>query len=82
VRARRLGFSFEAIGDMLGVSGGLHTCADTYRIAQHHLAEVRRTSNPEEISLVERELTPLVEACPQRGSSSDCPIIARLSHVA
>lgn len=81
VHARKLGFTFEAIGGMLGVDGGMRTCADTYRIAQRHLAEVRRTSNPAEISKVERELMPLVEACPQKGGASNCPIIARLSHV-
>src|SRR5260370_12368543 len=39
-RATELGFSLEAIGDLLGITGGLRTCGDVYHVADRQLAEI------------------------------------------
>src|SRR5258708_16017451 len=36
-RALELGFSLEAISDLLGLHGGLRTCSDVNKIAERHL---------------------------------------------
>ena len=79
-RAQKLGFSLEAIGRRLGLDGGMRTCDDIRRLAEGHLAEVRTRVPPEETSLIESALVPLLDACPRRGRATDCPIIDMLSH--
>ncbi len=79
-RAQKLGFSLDAIGEMLGLAGGLTTCADVYRIAKRHLAEVRARARPDEIRRLERALVPLLDASPQSGLANDSPIIIMLSY--
>jgi MerR family mercuric resistance operon transcriptional regulator len=78
-RGRKLGFSLEAIAEMLGLDGGLRTCADVYRIAERHLAEFRTRANPDEFERVESALTPLLDASPRSGLAKDSPIVVMLS---
>src|SRR6516164_8298104 len=41
-RAVELGFSLEAIGELVGLSGGLRTCGDIYAVAERQLSDIRR----------------------------------------
>ena len=72
-RSLALGFSFDAIGELLGIDGGYRTCGDVYRVAQRTLAATRA---------LEIEPSPTLErlaaACPRRGGPADCPILAAL----
>ena len=79
-RAQKLGFTLDAIGEMLGLDGGLRTCADVSRIAERHLAEVRKRASPEEIGRLESALVPLLDASPRSGWAKDSPIVVMLSH--
>jgi MerR family mercuric resistance operon transcriptional regulator len=79
-RALGLGFSLEAIGELLGLHGGLRTCSDISRVAERHLVDIRRRLA--DLSRLERALAPLVEACPKSGGAKDCPLILKLSHPA
>ena len=79
-RALGLGFSFEAIGDLTGIKGGLQTCNDIYQIAERRLAEVRRRIA--ELTQIEAQLASLAAGCPRKGSRSDCTLLAALSRPA
>lgn len=72
-RALALGFSLEAIRELLGVDGGYRTCGDAYRLAQRTLAEMRALGVEPPSALQE-----LVAACPQRGGPADCAILTEL----
>lgn len=78
-RAQKLGFSLEAIGEMLGVGGGLCTCADVYRLTERHLAEIGRRADADEAERLESALKPLLDASPRSGLAKDSPIIVMLS---
>jgi len=59
------------------VNGGLRTCNDIYQIVQRHLAGLRQgTDQP---TAVETTLKNLADACPRKGSSAECTILAALS---
>jgi len=73
-RALALGFSLDAIGELLGVDGGHRTCGDVYRVAQRTLAAVRSLDIHPSSTLEN-----LAAACPRRGGAIDCPILANLS---
>jgi len=73
VRAQALGFTLEAVGELLGICGGLLTCGDVYRVAQRTLAAARKLKF-EPLPTLER----LADACPRRGGAIDCPILAEL----
>ena len=79
-RARKLRFSLDAIGSLLGLDGGLRTCSDIRRLTERHLAEVRAQASAEEIGLLESALVPLLEGGPETGRANDSPIIIMLSH--
>lgn len=81
-RAQRLGFPLEAIAEMLGVDGGLRTCADVDRIAERHLSEVRNRAPADEVRRLEDALVPLLEASPRSGLARSSPIMAMLSDLA
>lgn len=76
-RALALGFSFEAIGELTGVKGGLQTCNDIYQIAERRLAEVRRRIA--ELTTMEARLEALAAGCPRTGARSSCTLLAELS---
>ena len=70
-RARKLGFSLDAIGSLLGLKGGLRTSGDIRRLTERHLAEVRARGSAEEISLIESALVPLMDVGSQSGGAKD-----------
>lgn len=72
-RARALGFSLQAIQELLGTEGSYRNCGDVYRLTQRMLAEfAARDSQPPSA------LQELAATCPQRGVHTDCPILAEL----
>jgi MerR family copper efflux transcriptional regulator len=79
-RALALGFSFEAIGRLAGVNGGLQTCNDVYQIAERRLAEVRRRIA--ELTTMESRLEALAAGCARTGPRSNCTLLAELSRTA
>jgi MerR family transcriptional regulator, mercuric resistance operon regulatory protein len=76
-RARDLGLPLETIAELVGVNGGLRTCNDIYQIVQRHLAGLRQ--GPGQPTPMETTLKNLADACPRKGSRSDCVILAALS---
>jgi MerR family mercuric resistance operon transcriptional regulator len=76
-RATALGFSIAAIGDLLGITGGLRTCGDVYQVAERQLAELRRRIA--DLERMEAALAPLIASCPRAGAAHDCPLIITLS---
>ena len=80
-RTKELGFSTEAIRELLGMSGkGPHTCSNVHDVAERHLLDIRRRLA--DLTRLESVLAPLVSACPQTGSATQCPIVNALSHPA
>jgi MerR family mercuric resistance operon transcriptional regulator len=72
-RGLALGFSLDAIRELLGVEGAYRNCGDVYRLAQRTLAEIRAMdAEPPSV------LQDLAAACPQRGGHTECPILAQL----
>ena len=71
-RAAELGFSIQATGELLAISGGLRTCGDAYQIAERQLSDIRRRIA--ELSRMEAALAALAETCPRSGSARDCPV--------
>jgi DNA-binding transcriptional MerR regulator len=61
-RGLALGFSLDAIGELLGIDGSYRTCGDVYGMAQRTLAATR-TSEIAPSSTLEA----LAAACPRRG---------------
>lgn len=78
-RAQKLGFPLDAIAEMLGLDGGLRTCADVYRIVERHLAEFRTRAEPDEFERVENARAPLMDASSRSGLAKDGPIFVMLS---
>jgi MerR family mercuric resistance operon transcriptional regulator len=76
-RAVELGFSLEAISELLGLTGGLRTCGDVYQVAERALSEIRQRIA--ELSRMEAALAPLAAQCPRSGSAHDCPLVTALS---
>lgn len=78
-RSFELGFSAEAIHDMVSLGRGKQkSCKDIYAIAERQLADVRRRLD--DLARIERTLAPLVESCPRRGNVMNCSIVNALSH--
>lgn len=71
-RCLGLGFSLEAIADLLGVKGGMLTCGDIYTIAAHELETIR--ARIAALQRTEQELSALVQTCPRTGPAAGCPI--------
>jgi len=76
-RPTELGVSIEAIGELLGLAGGLRTCGDVYLVAERQLSEIRQRIA--ELSRIEAALAPFVANCPRSGPARDCPLIVALS---
>lgn len=78
-RSFALGFSVEAIREMMGIRRGKRaSCGDVYAIAERQLADIRRRLN--DLKRMEQTLAPLVESCPRRGGLARCSIVNALSH--
>lgn len=77
--ALALGFSLEAVRDLLGLPDRKPPgCADIHQIADRHLTDLRRRIA--ELTHMESVLAPLVESCPRHGGPAGCPIVATFSH--
>ena len=76
-RAVELGFSLDAIRELLGLSGGLRTCGDIYSVAERQLADIRQRIA--DLGRVEAALASLAASCPRTGAVRDCPVILALS---
>jgi MerR family mercuric resistance operon transcriptional regulator len=80
-RALELGFSADAIREMVGLGRGRQaSCGDVYVIAERRLADIRRRID--DLRRMEKTLAPLVETCPRRGGLANCSIVNALSHPA
>jgi len=78
-RSFELGFSAEAIRDMVRIGRGKQkSCQEIYAIAERQLADIRRRLH--DLVRIERTLAPLVESCPRRGNVTNCSIVNALSH--
>jgi MerR family mercuric resistance operon transcriptional regulator len=77
-RTQELGFSVEAIRELLGLTKGRHTCGNVHDVAERHLLDIRRRLD--DLTRLESMLAPLVAACPKTGSVAHCPIVNALSH--
>ena len=88
-RARNMGFEFDAIAQLLGVTGGMVTCGDALRVTTRHLDAVRaQLADPTvavdpqrraDLAAIERLVAPLVEQCAKNGSTSSCQVLRTLS---
>jgi DNA-binding transcriptional MerR regulator len=88
-RARNMGFSLEAIGQLLGVKGGMVTCGDALRVASRHLDAIRAeladpkvAADPDRsanLAAIERLVAPLIEHCSGNGATSSCQVLRTLS---
>lgn len=77
-RSSDLGFSVEAIRDMLGIGRRkAMTCSEVYSVALRQLEDIRRRQA--DLSRMEQALLPLVEGCPRRGGLATCSIVRSLS---
>ncbi|AMN40473.1 MerR family transcriptional regulator [Rhodoplanes sp. Z2-YC6860] len=70
--SRDLGFSLEAIRDLLALRGPDNSCADVKAIAQKHLEHVR--TQMARITKVESVLADAVARCPG-GKTVDCTLL-------
>jgi MerR family mercuric resistance operon transcriptional regulator len=77
-RSFELGFSAEAIREMVSLGRGKNSCREIYAIAERQLADIRRRLD--DLARIERTLAPLVDSCPRRGNIVDCSIVNALSH--
>jgi MerR family mercuric resistance operon transcriptional regulator len=78
-RALGLGFSPEAVRDLLRLAnGGPKGCADVHTLARRHLQDVKRRIV--ELRNMEKALAPLVASCSPDIATEDCPILQALAH--
>ncbi len=76
LRARRLGFTREAVRVLLGLADGHGaSCGEVERIAAGHLDDVR--AKLVDLASLEGVLSGMVARC-QRGDLPDCPVIEAL----
>nr|WP_315457929.1 helix-turn-helix domain-containing protein [uncultured Sphingorhabdus sp.] len=76
-RARDLGFSLEAVRELLALSDNTHqSCEAVDLIASSHLAEVKRKI--QDLSALRSELGRVIESC-RHGTIGDCKIIETLA---
>jgi DNA-binding transcriptional MerR regulator len=71
-RALALGFPLDTVGELLGASGVLPTCADVYRIGCRRVEALR--ANGEASPDLER----LLSTCRRSGTGADCSLVAEL----
>jgi MerR family mercuric resistance operon transcriptional regulator len=77
-RSLELGFSPEAVREMLGLGRGKPMkCSDVYAIAERRLADIRQRLA--DLKRMEQVLAPLIETCPRQGSLANCSILTALS---
>ena len=78
-RANRLGFSLDAINELLELAGRRNggTCQRVYDMSVRQLADIR--SKIEELTRMEQALSGLANNCSRATDVRQCPIIASLS---
>jgi len=75
-RCRELGFSLDAIRNLLGlVDGGQYTCAEVLEIAQLHVADIR--SKIRDLERIEKALLELTDQCSGKAAP-ECAIVNTL----
>lgn len=80
-RTQELGFSMQTIRELLDMTDiASSTCGEVHEVAQRHLMDIRRRRD--DLARLETMLSPLVSACPRKGSVDLCPIVNALSHPA
>ena len=75
--AKGLGFSLNEIHELLSLQTNKDAAQEVRKLAQHKLQDI-----DEKIRLLQsmkRTLKPLVEKCPGKGPSSECPILDALA---
>jgi DNA-binding transcriptional MerR regulator len=78
-RSLELGFSPEAVREMLGIGRGRPLrCEDIFAIAERRLVDIRQRLS--DLRRMEQALAPLVESCPRHGGLANCNIVNALSH--
>ena len=78
-RSRDLGFSLEAVRELLKLSDGRdRPCGDVDQIARTHLADVDRKIA--DLVVMRDELNAIIDSC-GHGTVADCRIIGALSPV-
>ncbi|MGC9270904.1 MerR family transcriptional regulator [Acidiphilium sp.] len=76
-RARELGFSLDAVRDLLALADGRRdACEQVQSLAQHHLEEIIGKIN--DLTRMQTVLGALITRCAQ-GDDTACPLIAALS---
>lgn len=78
MRARELGFSLDAVRDLLTLAQGGQSCAQVEAMARAHLDEVR--ARIARLERVEQVLAETVERC-TGGAAPGCPVIEALGAV-
>jgi MerR family mercuric resistance operon transcriptional regulator len=91
-RAQQFGFSLSAIGELLGVKGGMVTCADAMAVTKRHLAAIRaEIADPAtardagRMSLLrrlEQATSTLVESCEGARPGRPCKVLRTLAGAA
>ncbi len=75
-RARSLGFSLEAIRDLISLRADDHGARRVRDLAEAKLAEIR--AQIRDLRAMERDLKTLTEQCDGRGSGRECVILGAL----
>lgn len=76
-RAQELGFTLKQIRELLALSLDPDTrCGDVRRRAEEKLVDIDQKIK--DLRQIKQTLTRLASACPGRGKTSDCPILASL----
>ncbi len=75
-RARSLGFSLEAIRDLISLRGDADGARRVRDLAEAKLAEIR--AQIRDLRAMERDLRSLTEQCDGRGSGRECVILGAL----
>lgn len=74
-RSRELGFTLDAIRNLLGLVEGGHTCGEVKDAALRHVKDVR--SKIVDLRKMERTLSETAARC-EGGTAPDCPILDAL----
>jgi MerR family mercuric resistance operon transcriptional regulator len=78
-RALGLGFSLQAVRDLLRMANGRPgDCAEVHALAREHLRDIKRRLT--ELRSMEKALAPLVARCSPNLPVEDCPILQALAH--
>lgn len=77
LRAKRLGFTLDEIGELLSLHDGRGTRAEVWSLAEHKLAEI--DARLADLQRMRATLGDLTARCAGRGDIRSCPIITALA---